>query len=296
MPVALIPYALDGLDPSLEVHRWDLDGDVQQEVLDRVEFYVTPYSFQLDTITVAARMPRLRVLQALTAGVDHALPHVPAGITVCNARGVHDTATSELAVTLTLAAVNDVAGWVRNGDLGRWVRAWRPGLADRRVVVVGAGAIGSAIAARLRPFECEVTVVGRTARDGVLGIAELPELLPSTDVVVLIVPLTDHTRHLVDAAFLAALPDGALVVNVSRGPVVDTGALVAELQAGRLRAAMDVTDPEPLPEGHPLWSHALISPHVGGWADAFRPRAERLIREQIGRWVRGEPLANVVQR
>jgi phosphoglycerate dehydrogenase-like enzyme len=294
MSVALIPYPLDDLPPQLEVHHWDLDGDVPPEVLDRVEFYVTPYSFRLDTITIAGRMPRLQVLQALTAGVDHALPHVRPGITLCNARGVHDTATSELAVTLTLAALNDVASWVRAGDTERWEPAWRSGLADRRVLVIGAGAIGSAIAARLRPFECAVATVGRTARDGVGGVADLPALLPDTDVVVLVIPLTDETRHLVDAAFLAALPDGALVVNVARGPVVDTGALVAELATGRLRAAMDVTDPEPLPPGHPLWSLALISPHVGGWADCFRPRAERLIRDQLARWVAGDPLQNVV--
>jgi phosphoglycerate dehydrogenase-like enzyme len=278
----------------VEAHLWNRDGDVDPDVLERVELYVTPYTFHPSVLELAARMPRLRVLQVLTAGVEHARPYVAPGIALCNARGVHDSATSELAATLTLGALNDVSAWVRDGDARRWAPAWRSGLADRRVLVIGAGSIGTAIAARLRPFECSVTVVGRSARDDVVGVAGLPALLPSTDVVVLIVPLTDETRHLVDAAFLAALPDGALVVNVARGAVVDTEALLAELRTGRLRAAMDVTDPEPLPPDHPLWSHALISPHVGGWADCFQARAERLIREQVERFAAGEPLANVV--
>ncbi len=168
--------------------------------------------------------------------------------------------------------------------------------ADRRVLVVGYGAIGAAIEARLRAFECEVVRVARTARDGVHAIAELPELLPTADVVILIVPLTSETRGLVDAGFLAAMKQDALLVNLARGAVVVTDDLLAALHDGRVRAALDVTDPEPLPADHPLWDApgVLISPHAGGASTAMWPRAHRLVREQLARFVAGEPLVNVM--
>jgi phosphoglycerate dehydrogenase-like enzyme len=161
---------------------------------------------------------------------------------------------------------------------------------------VGHGAVGSAIEARLRAFECEVVPVARRARDGVHAIEELPDLLGEADVVILIVPLTDQTRGLVDAAFLGRMRDGALLVNVARGQVVVTDDLVAAVQAGRVRAALDVTDPEPLPAEHPLWTspNVLISPHVGGASSAMWPRAHRLVRQQLERFAAGEPLANVM--
>jgi phosphoglycerate dehydrogenase-like enzyme len=165
------------------------------------------------------------------------------------------------------------------------------------VLLVGYGAIGEAIEARLRPFEVEVVRVARRGRDGVHPIAELPRLLPDADVVILIVPLTAETRGLVDADFLARMKDGALLVNVARGPVVDTDALLAELTSGRLSAAVDVTDPEPLPADHPLWDapNLLVSPHVGGASSAMWPRAHRLVRDQLHRFADGEPLANVME-
>ena len=165
---------------------------------------------------------------------------------------------------------------------------------------MGFGSIGRAFARRLDGFECEIRAVARTARqvDGieVKAIDALPALLPAADVVVLIVPLTPETRRLVDAAFLARMHDGALLVNVARGPVVDTEALTAECASGRLRAALDVTDPEPLPPDHRLWRTpgVLISPHVGGNTSAFLPRARRLVAEQLRRYVSGEPLVNEV--
>jgi phosphoglycerate dehydrogenase-like enzyme len=165
------------------------------------------------------------------------------------------------------------------------------------VLLVGYGAIGEAIEARLRPFEVEVVRVARRGRDGVHPIAELPRLLPDADVVILIVPLTAETRGLVDADFLARMKDGALLVNVARGPVVDTDALLAALTSGRLSAAVDVTDPEPLPADHPLWDapNLLVSPHVGGASSAMWPRAHRLVRDQLHRFADGEPLANVME-
>jgi phosphoglycerate dehydrogenase-like enzyme len=183
---------------------------------------------------------------------------------------------------------------------GEWLTGTRPALADRRVLIVGAGRIASAVADRLAPFEVEVTRVGTRARDDDRGHVhageELAELLPRHEVVVLACPLTDATRGMVDAAFLAALPDGALVVNVARGAVVVTDALLAEVSSGRLRAALDVTDPEPLPPDHPLWRapNVLISPHVGGDTTAFPPRARALLKEQLARFAAGHPLLNVV--
>jgi phosphoglycerate dehydrogenase-like enzyme len=170
------------------------------------------------------------------------------------------------------------------------------------VLVLGYGNIGRAVARRFLPFEVSVTAVASRPRAGdelvdtVHGIHELPDLAARADVLVVIVPLTDATRGLVDAGLLARLPDGALVVNVARGPVVDTDALLAECASGRLRAALDVTDPEPLPEDHPLWTTpgVLITPHVGGATEAMRPRSLALIRRQLVAMRDGEPLLNVV--
>ena len=221
-------------------------------------------------------MESLQVLQLLTAGYEHVLQYVPDGMQVCNARGVHDSSTAELALTLTLSSLRGIPDFVLAQQEGRWVHADYPALADKTVLIFGYGSIGESIEQRLIPFEINVIRVASRARAGdVHGVDELPELLPQADVVIIITPLTPTTRHLVDSRFLASMRDGALLVNVSRGGVVDTDALLAELQSGRLRAALDVTDPEPLPSDHPLWSApgVLISPHVGGNSSAFLPRA-----------------------
>ena len=174
-------------------------------------------------------MPRLRVIQTLTAGVEHVSPFLRKGITLCNARGVHDASTAELAVALTLASLRGVPDFVRAKERAEWAHGERQSLADKTVLIVGYGSIGAAVETRLRPFECDVLRVARRARDGVAGFGELPTLVEWADVVVLTVPLTEQTRGLVDATFLARMRDGALLVNVSRGPVVDTDALLAEL-------------------------------------------------------------------
>jgi phosphoglycerate dehydrogenase-like enzyme len=229
------------------------------------------------------------------------LPHLPPGVTLCNAGGVHDASTAELAVGLILARLRRLDDAARAQAEARWTHGRYDALADRTVLVVGYGGVGTAIAARLDPFEVETIRVARRARPGadpaVHGMAELDALLPRADVVVLACPLTPETRGLVDAPFLARMRDGALLVNVARGPVVDTDALLAELVSGRLRAALDVTDPEPLPPDHPLWRApgVLISPHVGGNTSAFLPRARRLVGAQVRRWAAGEPLRHVVR-
>ena len=253
--------------------------------------------------TCSGRYPRLELVQLLTAGYDNVTPHLPRGVTLCSGGGIHDASTAELALTLILASIRGIPDFVRAQDRHHWIptRIW-PALADRRVLVVGYGKVGRAIAARLLPFETTVTAVASRARGGdelvetVHGIDELPALLPEQDVVVVITPLTDATAGLVDAGFLAAMKDGALLVNVARGKVADTDALLAEAASGRLRVAVDVTDPEPLPADHPLWStpNVLVSPHVGGASTAFRPRALALVRRQLAAYAEGRPLESVV--
>lgn len=270
------------------------------ESVTEVEFYVTPYQMSPAVAEVLPTMTRLRVIQTLSAGVDNIRAAVPEGVTLCNGRGIHDTSTAELALTLTLASLRGIPGFVRNQDRHEWRGEVRPALADKRVMILGYGAIGSAIEARLLPFETEVVRVARTARETdsgpVHGFDELPALLPEVDVVILIVPLTEQTRGLVDASFLAGMKDGALLVNMARGAVVVTADLVAALGSGRISAAIDVADTEPMPADHPLWDapNLLISPHVGGASSAMWPRAYELVRQQLERFANGEPLANVM--
>ncbi|CCB77031.1 MULTISPECIES: 2-hydroxyacid dehydrogenase [Streptomycetaceae] len=303
-PVVWLPVDPDEvgeLPPGPLYLRWDGDEPFPADPAG-ADFYVPPYMKAAEVATRPLRHgARPRVVQTLTAGVDHVLPALPAGTVLCNARGVHETSTAELALTLTLAALRGIPRFVRGQDAERWYAGVYPALADRTVLIVGYGAIGAAVEDRLAPFECaRVLRVARaartTGRGPVHALSELPALLPRADVVILTVPLTEDTRHLADAAFLARMKDGALLVNVARGPVVETKALLAELESGRLTAALDVTDPEPLPPGHPLWHApgALISPHVGGSTSAFWPRARRLLRGQLERFVQGRPLENVV--
>jgi phosphoglycerate dehydrogenase-like enzyme len=267
-----------------------------REVIDLV---VPPY------MSLAAAMPRLegvrtRLVQSQSIGYEGVADHLPAGHVFANASSVHETSTAELAVGLAIAAQRRLPAFVRAQDESRWAPEFSESLADRRVLLLGHGGVGRAVAARLAPFEVELTVVASRARfeDGmrVHGVERLLELLPQAEIVVVTLPGGEATHHILDAAALAALPDGALVVNVGRGPLIDTDALVSELQRGRLRAALDVTDPEPLPADHPLWSApgALIVPHVGGASSAMKPRTVKLIRTQIERMLAGENPLNVV--
>lgn len=303
-PTVLLPYSeeeLGGLRSKLDVIVWDGESKAPEPSgLTRVEFFVVPYPPTPAAIALTQRMPQLKVVQVLTAGVDNVVLQIPAGVTLCNARGVHNTSVAELTLALVLASQRGVPEFARNQERGKWEPAWNPALADRTVLILGYGAIGEAIEQRLVGFECDVLRVGRSAREAprgkVYADAELPDLLPRADVVVLTLPLTKATHGLVGARFLARMREGALLVNVGRGALVDTNALLAELRSGRLRAALDVTDPEPLPADHPLWQSpgVLVSPHVGGFSSAFKPRAQRLIVEQLARYASGESLANVV--
>ncbi len=297
-PLVWLPFDHSDLgDPpqGLRYEVVDPSDGVPDSVTD-VAFYVTPYRTTPDVADVLPRMGSLEVVQTLTAGVESVRSQVPGGVTLCNGRGIHDSSTAELALTLILASLRGVPTFVRQQDRREWRSHWRPALADKRVLVVGYGAIGQAIEARLLPFEVEVVRVARTARDGVHGLDELPALLPEVDVVVLVLPLTDESRGLVDAAFLGRMRTGALLVNVARGGIVVQDDLVAALHAGQVTAALDVVDPEPLPEASPLWDAPglLLSPHVGGPSSAMWPRAHRLVRDQLHRWAAGEPLDNVM--
>jgi phosphoglycerate dehydrogenase-like enzyme len=278
---------------------WDMQSDAAHPAsIDAV--LVPPYFFADDGFARIRALPNLKLVQLPSAGYEHAVPRLTPGVPVANGRGVHDAETAELAIGLILASLRGIDDAVRDRADGNWNPVLRSSLADRRVLLLGYGSIGKNLADRLDLFEVDLTVVARTARtEGgreVHAFAELAELAPAAEVVIAIVPLTDETRRLVGAEFLAALPDGALVVNVARGGVVDTDALVAELGSGRLHAALDVTDPEPLPTGHPLWStpNTIITPHVGGFTTATDRRVIALMRRQVEALLAGRELENVV--
>ncbi|GEP40679.1 dehydrogenase [Nocardioides psychrotolerans] len=297
-PLVWLPFDPAELGDPPEALRYEV-VDPTREVpasVGEVSFYVPPYRLDASVTSVLPQMASLDVVQTLTAGVDNVRPHLPAGVRLCNGRGIHDASTAELTLTLILSSLRGVPDFVRAQDRREWTPQWRPALADRHVLLVGHGAIGRAIESRLLPFEVTLTKVARTARDDVHAIEDLPQLLPTADVVVLIVPLTDSTRGLVDAAFLDQMKDGALLVNMARGAVVVTEDLVAALHTGRITAAVDVVDPEPLRSDSPLWDAPglLVSPHVGGASTAMWPRAHRMVRDQLHRYAAGEPLWNVM--
>jgi phosphoglycerate dehydrogenase-like enzyme len=304
MPVISLPnhewIDLVGPVAGVEMVPWDLVGEPPRR--DEISFVVPPYMVSSPWQRLGL-LPGLRVVQLLSAGYETVLPALPAGVKLANAAGVHDASTAELAVTLALSSLRGIPDFVAAQGRSQWLPAQiRTSLADRKVLILGYGGIGVAIARRLRGFEVKLTAVASRARGGdelvasVHGVDELSALLPEHEVVIVIVPLSESTKGMVDRDFLASMRDGALLINVSRGKVVDTDALVEAAGTGRITAALDVTDPEPLPADHPLWHTpgVLISPHVGGVTSAFEPRAVELLREQIAAFVGERRLRNVV--
>ena len=198
---------------------------------------------------------------------------------------MHTQSTAELAVALMLASSRGIDRFVRNQLQGAWRHETLQSLSGKRALVIGFGSIGKKIAEMLKPFEVEVVGVTRTGRDGTKPLSDLDPILPDFDIVVLATPANSESKQLMSAERLAMLKSGALLVNVSRGSTVDTQALVRELIEGRITAALDVTDPEPLPSDHPLWDleNVIIAPHVGGDSSAFEPRMLKLLDEQLAR-------------
>ena len=255
--------------------------------------FILPDWEDRETIEALPQFEQVRVVQALSAGTDWIESRVPVWATLCNARGARDAAVAEWVVG---ALLGDAYGQFVAARTRRWSDATPQELQSAHVLIVGFGSIGQAVKRRLEPFGVAVTGVARRARDGVRETAELPTLVAQADAVVVLTPLTPETKGMFDAALLARMRDGALLVNAARGRVVDTGALLAELQSGRLRAVLDVVDPEPLPDGHPLWEVALaITPHNAGDTAAADERAVRFGAGQLARFARGEPLENVVR-
>jgi phosphoglycerate dehydrogenase-like enzyme len=285
-----------GAPAGVELLLWDLTGPAPE---GRIDLLVPPYMGKPGAL-VALEGVDVGLVQSQSIGYDGVADVLPGGVVFANAAGVHETSTAELALGMMIASQRGMADFARNQAAGTWDNSQRPSLADRRVLLVGYGGVGKAIEARLLPFETDVTRMASREREDaagkIFGIDSLFEQLPLHDIVVVSVPLSGQTRHLVDAKFLAAMPDGALLVNVARGPVADTEALLAEASQGRLRAALDVTDPEPLPADHPLWTTpgVLITPHVGGASSAMFPRMVRLVKKQIGLLLEGEEPVNVV--
>ena len=298
VPSEHLRAALGDAPDGVEFIAWDMTVAPPVESIDMV---IVPY---MSSLTLLGRLDqvRTRLVQSQSDGYDGVYAVLPPGHVFANAASVHETATAELALTLILASQRGIPDFVRAAREGRWAPGHYPGLADHSVLLVGYGGVGTAIENRLAPFEVDIVRVARSARTTPRGpvhaIESLGDLLAHADVVVVCVPLTDSTRHLIDDSFLARMSDGALLVNVARGPVGDTEALSAHARSGRIRLALDVTDPEPLPSGHALYSmpNVLISPHVGGATPAMTPRLVRLVHAQMERLLRGEEPLNIVLR
>jgi phosphoglycerate dehydrogenase-like enzyme len=281
---------------GIEVVRYDPNGELPPDA-ERAQVLILPFLAPTTAVYLVDRLPQLRLVQLLTAGAEAWVGRLPAGVALSDCRGAHSGATAEWIVGALLSVYRHFPRFVRAQEERRWDYHVTDTLTGKRVLIVGAGDVADHTVRRLDPFEVTTTLVARRARPGVHGIDEVHDLLGSHDACVVIVPLTDATRGLIDADFLAAMPDGALLVNAARGPVADTDALTAELTSGRLLAALDVTEPEPLPADHPLWAAPglFLCPHVGGSVPGRLERAYRIAAEQIGTFVRGEEPANLVQ-
>jgi phosphoglycerate dehydrogenase-like enzyme len=284
--------ALAGIE-GLEVVRYD-SVDALPE---RAEVLVPGFLVESDPEAVVSRLPRLKLIQLLTAGAESWIGRVPAHVTLSTARGAHGGSTAEWALAALLAVYRELIQFERERVTRRWDRRPTETLIDKKVLVIGAGDLGTQLKRRLDACDARTTLVGFRARDGVHGIDEAPSLLGEHDAVVVMVPLTPATTGMVDATFLSSMRDGAVLVNAARGKVVDTSALVAELASGRLRAALDVTEPEPPPADHPLWTvpNLLLTPHVAASVEGYQSRAYAVVAAEIARFATGEPLQNVVQ-
>jgi phosphoglycerate dehydrogenase-like enzyme len=289
---------MGGLPAGMTADVWT-GGEQLPDSAGEVEVVVLPFGVPRSRMPVLAKLPRLRLIQLMSAGAERAIPYVPPGVVLCNARGAHDPAVAEWIMAVILAEVRRLPRFMAAQQAGKWDLATSRPLAGQHVLIVGYGSIGAAVEKLPTPFGVTMARIARRARPGepaVSAMDDLPARLPQADIVILLVPVTPATTGLVDARFLGQMHDGALLVNAARGSIVDTGALLAELRSGRLRAALDVTDPEPLPAGHPLWTAPglLLTPHVAGATTDASEHAMAIVRDQLARYASGEPLRNVV--
>ena len=285
-----VPVGFTRLSPS----NFSLDNDD----LSKIDFYVSQYMGGKPALEHAVRMSNLKVFQLPNAGYEDAVEFTPKGAVLCNARGVHDAATSELAIGLAIAVRRGFQDFVRAADRGQWEHKRYPSFNGSRVAIVGFGSIGQTLAKGLSGFDVEVTGFSRSASQGSLSMTALDELLPTFDFVFLTLPLNSESKNMFNAERLSRMKDGAVIINVARGPIINTDALVEELNSGRLFAGLDVTDPEPLPVGHKLWSakNLLISPHVGGDSDIFESRGKAFVEKQLQTIASGNEPENIVFR
>jgi phosphoglycerate dehydrogenase-like enzyme len=298
IPNTFMAESLGELPSNVELIEWDMSGPTP---LEHIDIAIPPYLQSIEGLKNLEGV-EVALVQSLTLGYDGVTDVLPKGMVFANAASVHETSTAELTLALILASQRAIPDFVRAAEQGTWAPTWRQSLADRTVLLIGYGGVGRAIESRLLPFETTIVRLARHERSDdrgqIYGLDALRELLPTADIVVIAVPLDDNSRHLVNAEFLALMPDASLLVNVARGAVADTAALLNAAQSGRIRLALDVTDPEPLPQGHPLFAldNVLISPHVGGMSSAALPRIARLVHQQIDRMLQGEEPLNVVLR
>jgi phosphoglycerate dehydrogenase-like enzyme len=298
VPGATLRTAFGVIPEAVEIVEWNMAGPAPADTIDIV---VPPY---MGGVAVLAALGDVttRLVQSQSIGFDGVADVLPPGHVFANAASVHETSTAELTLALILAAQRGIPNFVRAADQGTWAPERLASLADRTVLLLGYGGVGKAVEERLAGFETNIVRVASRAREDITGhihgIEELPNLLPQADIVVVGVPLSDATTHLVNDRFLSLMPDGALLVNIARGAVADPDALLDHARRGRLRFALDVTEPEPLPDGHPLFAlpNVLITPHVGGASSAMIPRMARLLRRQVDRMLRGDEPLNVVVR
>jgi len=283
-----VPKIFKKLSPKL--------SPIDRSDLSKITFYVPTYPAGKTDLEPVRDMQNLKVLQLPTAGFEMALQYLNPNITLCNGKGIHDDSTAELAIGLTIASLRGFPNFIRRQDREEWLFTKEKSINDLKVGIVGFGSIGSTIARILSGFKVEIVAFTQSGRENTFSISDLDKYLPILDVVILILPLTQESKYLFDARRLSLMKDGALLVNVARGQIVDTDALIKELNSGRITAALDVTDPEPLPKGHPLWSAkgVLISPHIGGSTSIFEKRAKNLIESQLNLLAEGKPLNNVI--
>lgn len=287
----------DDLVPPPGITAWGPQtAPTDSDAMSEVTFYVPRYMSGLAGLEPITRMTSLRTVQLPNAGYDDAVAFRREGLTFCNARGVHDISTAELAMGLIISSLREIDKFVLAQPSGQWLAGPRPSLAYKKVALVGYGSIGQTIGRMMTPFSVDLHPFTRSGANGTHTMADFDDLLPTFDIVVLILPATPETVNLMNKERLAWMKEGALLVNVARGTIVDTEALADALESGRIRAAIDVTNPEPLPSDHRLWQcpGLILSPHVGGNSSAFEPGMRDLLATQLSRLSSGEALINIV--